>query len=432
MQQIVKSISGQPRAPRSLDSIRKEIDAQIAQKHIQDLVRTDVTADGLELSLNSGAGVRLGQGAASGPSSSRRSPRCCRCSRPTRRKYAFAVEGHTDSTPIVNGAAFATNWELSSARAIVVRQRLEDAESRALAHPRRGLRRHQAAAGGAARGAERRRAPGPPPPRRREDLLMRDLLLCPCVAGRPGPDQRHPGAPEAHPSARADGAARAREPVRSRRWSATARRSAASRRAALYRDHVGGRHAARHVAARASAQTEGLAASPAQEYLTEARCDFAHEKSVSAQDVQALVRRLEQRLVEGLAPGHRGPPGPRADLARAERIPRRPSRSRCRAKVEARLPPAHARLPKVGSGRRAPRAVGEPAAALLLDDRGGARAPLAALIVIWALRRVGRESLEEKAMLAQLAAGTLASRRRRRRRRRGSARRREGRPPGRR
>ena len=41
-------------------------------------------------------------------------------------KYNFAVEGHTDSTPIVPGGPFATNWELASERAIVVRQRLEE------------------------------------------------------------------------------------------------------------------------------------------------------------------------------------------------------------------------------------------------------------------------------------------------------------------
>ena len=38
---------------------------------------------------------------------------------------------------------------------------------------------------------------------------------------------------------------------------------------------------------------------PVQEYLTQARCEFAHEKSVSPRDVQALVRRLEQRLSKG-------------------------------------------------------------------------------------------------------------------------------------
>src|ERR1700742_2067238 len=53
MQQIVKSISGRE-SPASLESIRKEIDAQIASQHLQSVVRTSVTADGLELSLDSG------------------------------------------------------------------------------------------------------------------------------------------------------------------------------------------------------------------------------------------------------------------------------------------------------------------------------------------------------------------------------------------
>jgi len=45
---------------------------------------------------------------------------------PYSNKYSFAVEGHTDTTPM-NGGAFPSNWELSSARAIVVRARLEEA-----------------------------------------------------------------------------------------------------------------------------------------------------------------------------------------------------------------------------------------------------------------------------------------------------------------
>jgi len=41
-------------------------------------------------------------------------------------KYSFAVEGHTDVTPMTNGGS---NWDLSSDRAIVLRQRLETSES---------------------------------------------------------------------------------------------------------------------------------------------------------------------------------------------------------------------------------------------------------------------------------------------------------------
>ncbi|MEQ1503976.1 MAG: hypothetical protein ABMB14_17170, partial [Myxococcota bacterium] len=37
----------------------------------------------------------------------------------------------------------------------------------------------------------------------------------------------------------------------------------------------------------------------AQEYLTRARCSFAHEESVGATDVQALERRLQSKLSKG-------------------------------------------------------------------------------------------------------------------------------------
>lgn len=124
MQQIVKSLSGSE-SPASLESIQREIDAQIAQKQLQELVRTVVTADGLELSLNSGLVFDSGK-AQIRPEFEQTVISMLQVLAPYSTKYSFAVEGHTDSTPIVSGGPFATNWELSSARAIVVRQRLED------------------------------------------------------------------------------------------------------------------------------------------------------------------------------------------------------------------------------------------------------------------------------------------------------------------
>ena len=44
---------------------------------------------------------------------------------------------------------------------------------------------------------------------------------------------------------------------------------------------------------------EGIGSTTPQEYLTEARCEFTHERSVAAKDVAALVKRLEQRLSRG-------------------------------------------------------------------------------------------------------------------------------------
>ncbi|MBN1205366.1 MAG: hypothetical protein JXB05_10625 [Myxococcaceae bacterium] len=151
-------------------------------------------------------------------------------------------------------------------------------------------------------------------------------------------------------------------------------------------------------------QSEGPGSVPAQEYLTEASCDFAHEKSVSNRDVQALVRRLEQRLSKGwlkvtvghqvlapISPTLSEPPPPKP-----EPIPE--------PRAEPPPPPAP---PAPWDSDIALRELWVSLLphfawmiALLLGT-------LAALLIIWALRRLGKESLEEKALLAQMAAGTL-------------------------
>jgi chemotaxis protein MotB len=122
MQQIAKSISG-AESPASLESIRKEIDAQIAARNLQELVRTSVKDDGLELALNSGIMFDSGQALVRAEHEEVLSSMLQVLGRYSK-KYSFAVEGHTDTNPIVS-AQFPSNWELSSARAIVVRQRLE-------------------------------------------------------------------------------------------------------------------------------------------------------------------------------------------------------------------------------------------------------------------------------------------------------------------
>lgn len=124
MQQIAKGISGSD-SPTSLESIRKEIDAEIARKQLQEMVSTVVKDDGLELSLNSG--LVFDSGSAKIRAELEETLRSMlQVLAPYSSKYSFAVEGHTDPTPIINGTVFASNWELSSARAIVVRQRLEE------------------------------------------------------------------------------------------------------------------------------------------------------------------------------------------------------------------------------------------------------------------------------------------------------------------
>lgn len=123
MQQIQEAISGVEQ-PQSLSAIQKEIDQQIAAQGLQDLVSTELTDDGLRLSLNSGlvfdsgsADLRVEQRPVLDQMLGTLVPYAGR--------YAFAVEGHTDTDPVGVGAAFPSNWELSTARANAVRSRLE-------------------------------------------------------------------------------------------------------------------------------------------------------------------------------------------------------------------------------------------------------------------------------------------------------------------
>jgi chemotaxis protein MotB len=123
MQQIQQSISGVEQ-PASLSSIEKEIQQKIAAEGLQDLVRTDLTDDGLRLSLNSGLVFDSGKGDIR-PETVETLDRMLRTLVPYASIYAFAIEGHTDTVPVGVGSEFASNWELSTARAIAVRSRLE-------------------------------------------------------------------------------------------------------------------------------------------------------------------------------------------------------------------------------------------------------------------------------------------------------------------
>jgi chemotaxis protein MotB len=124
MQQISQSLSG-IESKQSLSSIKQEIDERIHKEGMEGLVQTKLTDDGLELSLNSGlvfdsgrADIRAEMTTALGG--------MLNTLVPYSEKYAFAVEGHTDSKPIINGTLFKSNWELSTERANAVRGKLED------------------------------------------------------------------------------------------------------------------------------------------------------------------------------------------------------------------------------------------------------------------------------------------------------------------
>ncbi len=123
MQKIAEGISGKEQ-PQSLSSIQQEIEARIQAEGLRDLVRTDLTDDGLEVSLNSGLVFDSGS-ARVRPEHEGALERMLATLAPYDGRYRFAVEGHTDSTPLLPGAAYASNWELSTDRANAVRARLE-------------------------------------------------------------------------------------------------------------------------------------------------------------------------------------------------------------------------------------------------------------------------------------------------------------------
>ncbi len=123
MQQIAKEISGVEQ-PASLSAIQQEIEEQIEREGLQGLIRTDLTDEGLELSLNSGLVFHSGH-AEVRPEQEATLESMLRTLVPYAEHYDFAVEGHTDSMPIVNGSTYQSNWELSAGRANAVRTRLE-------------------------------------------------------------------------------------------------------------------------------------------------------------------------------------------------------------------------------------------------------------------------------------------------------------------
>lgn len=123
MQKIQHSLSGIA-SPSSLASIQDDIEKRIREEGLEDLITTDLAADGLKLSLNSGVVFDSGE-AAVRPELEEVLASMLTVLVEFSTRYRFAIEGHTDSRPIGPGGRFASNWELSASRANAVRQRLE-------------------------------------------------------------------------------------------------------------------------------------------------------------------------------------------------------------------------------------------------------------------------------------------------------------------
>jgi chemotaxis protein MotB len=123
MQQIAEKISGVEQ-PASLSSIQEEIERKIEEEGLQDLISTDLTDQGLKLSLNSGLVFDSGS-AEIRAEQAQVLDRMLQTLVPYAGHYGFAVEGHTDSNPVGLGSIYPSNWELSTGRANAVRSQLE-------------------------------------------------------------------------------------------------------------------------------------------------------------------------------------------------------------------------------------------------------------------------------------------------------------------
>jgi hypothetical protein len=174
-----------------------------------------------------------------------------------------------------------------------------------------------------------------------------------------------------------------------------------SSKGCVYKEHLAVDLPANTTSLPGLGQGEGPGAVAPQLYLTQARCEFTHEKTVPVRDVEALARRLEQRLSKGFL---------RVTVSRQVLDPINPSLAESPPPKEDK-PPEKKEEPKPEPPAPPPKwdadvALRELWQALLPHFSWMIAvflATLAALTIIWAARRLGKESLEEKAMAAQLA-----------------------------
>ncbi|MCA2961350.1 MAG: hypothetical protein IOD12_13955, partial [Silvanigrellales bacterium] len=153
------------------------------------------------------------------------------------------------------------------------------------------------------------------------------------------------------------------------------------------------------------------AAGPAQEYLTAARCEFAYENTLPAKDIATLVKRLEQKLARGyttLSVEAKPLPALPATLRQTPAPPANSPEVNATPGVLA-TPDGLSQALAMGPADVNPNWLRELWKALLPHVSWMIAILLgttALLILIWAFRRLGRQSpeelAEEKALLAAL------------------------------
>lgn len=122
MEKIIDSLSKGP-STQTLSSAAKEVSRIMAEQNLSKDAQVNLTDAGLEIVFDSGVTFASGQAQVlAGMELPLR--RVLEVIKPYTQKYFLAIEGHTDEVPISN-ERFQSNWELASARALQIRQRLE-------------------------------------------------------------------------------------------------------------------------------------------------------------------------------------------------------------------------------------------------------------------------------------------------------------------
>lgn len=144
---------------------------------------------------------------------------------------------------------------------------------------------------------------------------------------------------------------------------------------------------------------EGPGSVESQAWLTKAQCGFAHEPAISSADVAILSKRLQGRVATGWT----------SVAVRATALEPLPAYFRDAPEDES----AAAEVEEVEPEPAAPPTAGEELWAALLPHAwwmvGIGLLTLAGGVLVWSVRRLGAETLEEKLMLAELEAGAGAS-----------------------
>lgn len=123
MEKIIESISQSAPATESLSSAAAKVKAELVAQQLDKNVHAELTDQGLEIVFDSG--VTFDSGAAEILAAMEEPlSKVLSVIKPYAARYQLAVEGHTDDRP-VNGKFYKSNWELSSARAMTIRERLE-------------------------------------------------------------------------------------------------------------------------------------------------------------------------------------------------------------------------------------------------------------------------------------------------------------------